>query len=169
VVIVNPPPWEAPDELLPEDNGPDGMRVARIAIAIVVLIVVVAIVLSNSASPSDQGSNPTPITTAPITVNVTQVLVSVPTDACGLSGITPGAFSVSAYTPFPLGWWLPWSSGSLPCSVTNITTSTPGFGIGSGNFPLEVTSDQTPLVFTVNCPASYNGTLSLTVFGTNGG
>jgi hypothetical protein len=126
------------------------------------LILIVAIILSNPMpTPSSSFSSP-PINSAPNTVDVTQVVVNVPTDACGLSGITPGAFSVPAYTLYPFYWWLPWS-GSVPCTVSNVTSDTPGFSLAMGDFPLNVTSPQTPLFFDVNCPASYNGVLTLTV------
>jgi hypothetical protein len=130
-------------------------------IVIVLAFFVIAMGVSFSNQPSSSTSTTYPINSGPDTVNVTQVVVNVPTNACGLSGITPGAFSVPAYTEYPMGWWLPWS-GSVPCSVSSVTSDTPGFNV-SGNFPLNVTSPQTALLFTISTPAEYNGVLTLTV------
>lgn len=145
-----------------KDTGLSDFMMARIAVAVVVLIIGLALAVSLQTSTQSPGLTPLPINNGLNTVNVTQVVVRVPTDACGLSGITPGAFSVPAHTNYPFAWWLP-RSGSVPCTVSNVTSDTPGFSVGNGNFPLTVTSSQTPLMFEVYCPASYNGVLTLTV------
>jgi len=130
-------------------------------IAIVTMVAAFSLSASNSPSTSTITTFPSG-SQGPNTVNVTQVVVNVPTDACGLSGITPGAFSVPANTNYPMGWWLPWSGASVPCYVSNVSSNTPGFYVW-GNFPLNVTSAETPLMFTIACPAAYNGVLTLTV------
>jgi hypothetical protein len=145
-----------------EDTGPSGFTIARVVFAVIVAVIIVAIALTIPTSTPTSGFGSSPPNNPPNTVNVTQVVVNVPTNACGLSGITPGAFSVPAYTAYPFGWWLPWS-GPVPCTVSNVTSDTPGFSVGNGNFPLTVTSAQTPLLFEVYCPASYSGVLTLTV------
>jgi hypothetical protein len=141
-----------------------GYTMVRIVVVVVMLILVGAVALTvpaSTTSTSGFNSNPTP--SAPNTVNVSGVVVNVPTDACGLQGITPGAFSVPAGTAYPFGWWLPWNGGSVPCTVSNVTSDTPGFSVGTDDFPLTVTSNQTPLLFEVFCPSSYDGVLTLTV------
>jgi hypothetical protein len=130
-------------------------------IALVTVVAAISISATNPSSTSTVTQFPSG-NGGPDTVNVTEVVVNVPTDACGLSGITPGAFSVPAGTNYPIGWWLPWSGGSVPCSVSNVSSDTAGFSIW-GNFPLNVTSPGTPLMFTIACPAAYTGVLTLTV------
>ena len=154
------------EEPLPEPEEEDDSRPLGSIIVRVIFVAIFLIIVGIGFSVSNQGSTSTttsyPVTSGPDTVNVTQVAVNVPTDACGLSGITPGAFSVPAYTMYPLAWWLPWAGGSLPCSVSSVTTDTPGFNV-TGNFPLSVTANQTPLMLNVETPAAYNGVLTLTV------
>lgn len=162
-----PPDAEDSGEDYVNDSGLSGYAIARIVVAVVSLVILVAAaaaIPSNSPTtsnyqqfpPSGGGPSPTP------TVNVSEVVVQVPDNACGLRGITPGAFSVTAGEEYPLVWWLPWSGGTVPCTVTNVVSDTPGFTV-AGNFPLNVTTDQTPLFMTIYTPGEYNGVLTLTV------
>jgi hypothetical protein len=153
------------DEPLPEseDSEGSGFSTLRIVFAVILLVFFLgAIAFSASNQPSSSTSTTYPINNGPDTVNVTQVVVNVPTNACNLKGITPGAFSVPAGTIYPMGWWLPWAGGALPCSVTSVISDTSGFSV-AGGFPVNVTSGQTLLLFTISTPASYSGVLTLTV------
>lgn len=127
----------------------------RVAAVVVVLILILGVVIDSAQQP------PSPISlpegSGPNTVNVTSVLVWAPPTACGLNGITPGAFSVPAYTIHLLGWFPP-ILGPVPCYVSSVSTNSSGFSISS-NLPVDVTSSNEgeALLLTIETPASFEG------------
>lgn len=152
---------DADDSL--EDQGPfwTGARVARLIVAVIALIVVVATVAYTSSN-SSTISTTTPGSPGGGPVDVSVIQVNSPDNACGLAGAVAGAFSVQSYATHPISWWLPVNGASIPCRVTSVISDTPGFSLWA-NVPLNVTAAETPLMVSINTPATYVGVLTLTI------
>lgn len=133
---------------------------AGIVIAVVAIVGLALSTSSVQTSSTESGSPGSGSGSGP--VNVTLVKVSSPDNACGLNGAVAGAFSTASYSTHTVFWWLPLNGTTVPCEVQNLTSSTPGFSLW-GNYPLNVTSDQTPLIVNIGTPAAYYGVLSITV------
>jgi len=151
---------EQPDE-------PDSLRNTRwgvrLAVLVVALILIAAVFYSGVANPpSNPGGTPLPNGTgAPNAIQVIVVEVYSPDDACGLNGWNAGGFSGNGGMMDLMSWWLPGSHGTLPCSVSSVSTNTSGFSLTS-NLPVSVTSGQAPLVVTAYSPPAFSGVLNLT-------
>ncbi|MGI0131444.1 MAG: hypothetical protein ACREEC_15065 [Thermoplasmata archaeon] len=148
-------------ELPVEPPVTNSLPFVRIGVFVVALIIIVAAVVS-TASMHLSSAPGLPGGLEPDTVNVSAVRVSAPPTACGLSGITPGAFSVPGGTVYPFEWSLP-ISGPVPCSVASVSTNVSGFGIVRSNLPIDVTlSNQGAfLQLQLSTPGAFNGVLYL--------
>jgi len=95
-------------------------------------------------------------------VHVTEVVASSPDDACGLDGANSGPFTANGSSFHLLLWIVPANgSGSLPCTIENISTTTPGFSVAA-TVPVTVTLAMTVLSFDVYTPLVYSGPLAIT-------
>jgi hypothetical protein len=150
----------ADDEEEDESTGFAPWTYFRIGLAVFLIIILVATYIANNPSSS---TIPTPSSPSgppgPVTVSV--ILVNSPDNACGLNGANAGGYNSPGFGGHSIFWWLPMSGAALPCTVSSVTTSTPGFSVSS-TLPTTVSSDQTPIEVTVYAPAAYNGTLTLT-------
>jgi len=137
-----------------------GFTIAKLVVIVIMLIGIFSFVGVSTTTTT------TPTVTVishfpPNTVNVTSIVVSARAGDCGLNGITPGGFSISAFATYTTTWFLPAGSGTIPCRVSTASTNTTGFSVG-GNFPLYVTVDNTPLILNISTPGSFDGVLNLT-------
>ena len=167
-----PLPTAASPEFLTDSEVPDapydeeapvnvGMYV-RIAVVVIVLIILAAVVVSSPPQSSSVPGTPLPNGSgAPNAIHVSIVLVTSPDNACGLNGWNAGGFSGNGGMMDVMSWWLPGTHGSLPCSVTSVTTNTTGFSLSS-NLPIDATSGQVPLLLTAYAPGVFTGVLNLT-------
>ena len=94
-------------------------------------------------------------------VEVTEVTVSSPDNACGLDGATQAGFA-SPHLPIGVTWLLPANGAPLPCTVSTVSTDTPGFG-ASANVTLTVTAGDTLFPVGLYYPTSFNGPLHLII------
>jgi len=116
-------------------------------------------------APSSVTTTPAPGTPLPSpggTINVTEVLVSSPDNACGLDGTTHSGFHASSIAGWTLTWYLP-ASGGLPCQVASVSSDTGGFTAFSYYLPMNVTSAGAPLVVNLFVPVGANWTGSLNI------
>jgi hypothetical protein len=130
---------------------------------VIALIITIAVITSpptSTTSTSSWSSSPGG-NGGPYSVNVNEVVVVAPATACGLNGTTYGSFSVPAYSRYSIDWSLPLGGASFPCSVSGVSTDTPGFSV-TANLPLNVTSTETMLFLEVDTPAYFDGALTLT-------
>jgi len=159
-----PPPVvvQAPPKVVyvtpPEDDREDhqGRWIVVGVVVFIVLVVLIAAAYSSSpSSPASSGGTT-------IVWQLGGFHVVSPDNACGLNGDD----SVSINYPGGVGnpvvsWTLPGPGGSIPCTVTNVTTNTSGFQL-SGNLPYTVTSDPGIISLSVNGPSDYPGIVNVT-------
>jgi hypothetical protein len=62
--------------------------------------------------------------------------------------------------PF-ISWGVPGPGGSVPCTVNNVSTNTPGFSL-LGSFPYRVTSVASTIIVSMIAPSSFQGVLNVT-------
>ncbi len=133
--------------------------VAGLAAVLIAAVVVVATVISAVAPKVPVGLIET--------IHVTTVSVRSPDDACGLDGADQDGFNETGNGSFALMWFLPYGTGPngsgprLPCTVTNVSTDTPGFSV-SAPLPATVARLWATLWVTTYAPSQYNGPLNLT-------
>lgn len=146
------------------EQGPRRSILARVAALVVVVIVLLVLVATSNPPAQTVPNGPVCCGSEPESgpVNVSLIQVNSPDNACGVNGAVAGAFSTSAGATHPVVWWLPLHGASVPCTVQSVVSNTRGFTL-SGDYPLTVTSDQTPLLINIYVPSSYNGILNLTV------
>lgn len=95
-------------------------------------------------------------------IHITGIFSVSPDNACGLNGADGGPVVANGSSSFVLAWYVPANaSDPLPCTVSNASTSTPGFGIADF-VPVTVTSVMTLLSFAVTTPGLYTGPLNIT-------
>lgn len=138
-----------------------------VVITIVVLLVLVAAIASLSSAPPSPFPGPSPPFPSPggtpTGIDVTQVAVVSPDNACGLNGADQPGFSDPSYYQQPLFWVLPMgNSTTLPCVVSSANTSTPGFQVLTGNLPQNVTFAGTSFSVIIQSPTNFSGILELT-------
>jgi hypothetical protein len=129
--------------------------IAAVVIVVVLVIILVAVASSFPTTPSlpnQSGSG---------RVVVTQVVVRSTDNACGLNGANQGGFSIGVYESEPLGWYIPSGSASVPCSVSAVSTNTPGFSV-EGSLPAQFNSSGNLLFVSVFCEVVYDGPLNIT-------
>ena len=120
--------------------------------AVLLIITMVALILSGSA-PSPSGPS----------VDITRLNVKSPDNACGLNGDGSGTINLNppgGGIPFIL-WGLPGPGGSIPCTVQNVSTDTPGFLL-FGSLPYTATSFPSSLAISMIPPSSFHGVLDVT-------
>jgi hypothetical protein len=142
-------PLPVPPSAVPSTGFPPAAIVGIVVFVVILLIIVFA--FASITSSSIPGPN---------SVQVSQVLVQSSDNACGLNGDNQPGFSASggASEPIILGA----SSAATPCTVSDISTSTPGFQV-LGSFPMQVSSYTDLIAFSVLCPSSFSGVLTLDV------
>ena len=97
-------------------------------------------------------------------VEVTGINFASPDNACGLDGATDDGFNATPGDSFQLTYSIPNNSSAL-CTISAVTTSTPGFSISGANVPLAIPANGSQLLsFSVNLPNSaYVGILTLVI------
>lgn len=144
----------------PERPSPftPGVIAGLVALVIVVIIIVAVAASLQSASAPSSGSG----------VQVTGLRVVSGDDACGLNGDDSGTYQSggqvsSGYQGPPIiTWGVPGPSGTVPCTVSSVSTNTPGFEL-SASLPQTVTSTPSVLVVSVLVePSSFHGVLNVT-------
>lgn len=126
---------------------------AIIAIVVGVGIVIFG-VLALAAAPHPGSTGPT--------VNITGLDVTSPDDACGLRGDDAGTIYLhpsGGTIPYIL-FGAPGPTGSVPCTVENVSTTTPGFTV-FGSFPETVTTFPGSVVVSFIPPESFSGVLNI--------
>jgi hypothetical protein len=126
-----------------------------IALIFIVIIVIVVLVATISINVSAPHSGPS--------LDITGLNVRSPDNACGLNGDDAGTVNLSppgGGIPFIL-WGLPGPGGSVPCTVQNVSTNTPGFAL-FGSLPYTATSFPSVLAISMIPPASFSGVLNVT-------
>ena len=121
-------------------------------VAVLLIVIMVALILSSSA-PSPSGPS----------VDITGLKVKSPDNACGLNGDDSGTINLKppgGGIPFIL-WGLPSPGGSIPCTVQNVSTDTPGFTL-IGSLPYTATSFPSTLAISMILPSSFHGVLDAT-------
>jgi hypothetical protein len=106
----------------------------------------------------------------PAGINVTEITYQSPDNACGLAGSDWDGFTANEsqviYIGFNLTGPMNSSTGNTSaCTISTVSTSTPGFSISGANVPLAIpkNSNET-LEFNITCPnSSFSGVLTLTV------
>ncbi|HTW55010.1 MAG TPA: hypothetical protein VMG36_00980 [Thermoplasmata archaeon] len=154
-----PPPLPAPAAIRPVDlpmfgghwRGSLVVVVCTVTFLVVVFVAVIALGPVGLSPPVGLNA-----------VHVTGVVASSPDNACGLNGTEEAPFVANGSSFYPLEWVVP-ANGStdLPCTITNISTSTPGFTVVA-TLPMTATSPDTILSFDVYTPLAYTGPLALT-------
>lgn len=121
----------------------------------VIIILIVVYVSFNSQNSPPASSGPS--------FHITGLAVTSPDNACGLNGDDSGTIQASALQGgFPtITWGLPGPGGSLPCTVSSVSTNTSGFML-IGNLPYNATSFPSVLVVSMIVPASFTGVLNIT-------
>jgi len=139
--------------------GPTRPR-SRLFTVIVVIVVVILVlgVLAYLLAPS----------TAPPAIQVPFFLVTSADNVCGLDGASAYGFNASAEASVPQDFEITGASatnwsGTLACTITSVTTDTPGFSLTNVSEPLVVPANETvDLTFSVQCPnADYSGNVTL--------
>ena len=132
-------------------TGPIGIIVF---VVFVIILLVIVFSLSTSITPPSTGSS----------LNINGLNVQSPDNACGLNGDNAGTITLQpppgGGIPF-ISWGLPGPGGSVPCTVRNVSTNTPGFDL-FGSFPYTATSFPSVLVVSMIPPSSFNGVLNVT-------
>ena len=145
----------------PSRGPPAGVIIAIVTVLLVILFVVVAAAsLSAPSAPSFPGPGPV----GSLTIHITEIAVASSDDACGLNGYNssqPVPFTTTANSVFALFWSLPGPTGPLPCTVSTVSTDTPGFTV-NGFLPFNVTSPGTQFTVFLHTPSSYSGTFDVT-------
>lgn len=126
-----------------------------VIVAAVLIIVFIAVYVSLSSQSSTPPSGPS--------VHITGLNVKSPDNACGLNGDDAGTIQASELSGgFPtISWGLPGPGGSLPCTVSSVSTNTPGFSL-IGSFPFNATSFPSVLIVSMITPSSFTGILNVT-------
>lgn len=133
-------------------------RTIVIVLAVIVVVILVLGVVSYLLLPS-----------ATYAINVTGINIFSSDDTCGLNGETATGFSANTSQAYPITFQITGNNttngGTAACSISSVSTSTPGFSITGANVPLQVPVNASPLLsFTVNCPSSaYTGVLTLQI------
>ncbi len=132
-------------------------RLLLILVVVVVIIVVIGVV-SYVFAPA-----------AP-TIQISQINFASPDNVCGLDGATASGFVANTTNVVPLSFDVDGAntssgSGTLPCNIETVTTTTPGFSITNASVPLAVPANETVILsFNVVCPSSsYSGALDITL------
>lgn len=106
---------------------------------------------------------------APANVEITGVNFQSPDNACGLNGaVDPSWYNTTTGTSLVLSYEIggpnatSWT-GTLPCTIASVNTTTAGFSITGANTPLHIPANATQILsFTVNPPGSaFTGALTL--------
>jgi hypothetical protein len=140
----------------PPPSGPPRRR-SRL-LMVVAIIVVVVLVLGVAAYF---------LTPPPSPIQVNTIYVDSPDNVCGLNGATASGFNASTGAQVGLSFNITGAngpvSGTLPCTIENVTATTPGFGLINVTTPLVIPANETVILsFTVVCPNSdYTGNLTL--------
>jgi hypothetical protein len=147
----------------PPPQGDRDQIAIGVALAAFVIVMVVAVLAFAPVSVTSGPSTSTPIPSPGGAINVTEVLVSSPDDACGLNGSTHSGFHATSVAGWTLTWYLP-VSGAVPCQVATVSSDTGGFTAFSYYLPMNVTSPDTPLEVNLFVPvgANWTGALNLT-------
>ena len=134
----------------------------RVIAFIVILVIIIAALVTQTSTQTSTPQSGFPITTPGGSVNVTEIYVASPDDACGLNGTTHAGFNGTPTGGWTLTFLLP-AAGSVPCTVQGVSSPTGGFTAFSYYLPMNVTSPGTPLEVNVFLPdGSYTGPLDLT-------
>lgn len=151
------PPPPSPQiivEQVPVERAESPYWGVRIIIFVVFLIVIIAIIASVASNP--------PASSGP-SVNITGLNVNSPDNACGLSGDDSGTVTLNppgGAIPF-ITWGLPGPGGNVPCTVTGVSTNTPGFSL-FGSLPYTASSVPSVLIISMTTPSSFQGVLNVT-------
>lgn len=107
---------------------------------------------------------------APPAIDVTGINFVSPDNACGLDGATDYGFNGTAGQSLEFTYQLynglP-NNATTPCTIANITTTTPGFSVTGANTPLTIpagVNSTQVFSFQVNFPSNaYTGVLTLVI------
>jgi len=100
-------------------------------------------------------------------IQVSGVNLVSPDNVCGLDGASGDGFDANTSDLVPFDYGISGAStatgGSLACTISTVTTTTPGFHVTNASVPLIVPANETvDLTFSLQCPTSdYSGNLTL--------
>jgi hypothetical protein len=159
-----PSPWGAPaygtaPYPAPAPPPPRRRAIVWILVGFVVLILVIGVISFLAVPPSP-----------PVNVVVTMIYFDSPDNACGLAGATDYGFNASTNQTVPFTYQISGANnstgtGTLACTITDITTSTPGFSVTGATVPLMIAADATQLLsFNLSTPSDpYTGVLTFVI------
>ena len=149
-----PPSPQVIVEQVPVERTPSVYWGVRIIVFVVFLVVIIAIVASvGTGPPASPGSS----------VSISGLDVKSPDNACGLSGDDSGTVTLNppdGGIPY-IAWGLPGPGGNVPCTVTAVSTNTPGFYL-FGSLPYTASSLASVLIISMTTPSSFQGVLNVT-------
>jgi hypothetical protein len=149
-----PPSPQVIIEQVPVERNLSAYWGVRIIVFVVFLIVIIAIIASVTTSP--------PAASGPA-VNITGLNVNSPDNACGLNGDDSGTVTLNPPAggiPY-IAWGLPGPGGYVPCTVTSVSTNTPGFTL-FGSLPYTASSVPSVLIISMTTASSFQGVLNVT-------
>jgi hypothetical protein len=101
-------------------------------------------------------------------IQVSAINVDSPDNVCGLDGASSEGFDANTTDVVGFDYSITGANatawvGTLACTISTVTTSTPGFLVTNVSVPLIVPANETvDLTFSVQCPATdYSGNLTL--------
>ena len=164
---VNPP--DTAREGYDDDEGGFGRHPPPNLLGRLVLLGIIGLVIVVTFASQDPATSPTsPYSGLPGggsggtgSVFISEVVVTAAAGACGLNGANQADQTLAGGEYLELSWTLP-VIGGVPCTVTNVSSETPGF-TAIGNLPITVTGADlgASLNITVTTPDQYNGILEL--------
>lgn len=157
------PPPPPPSGPAPGQYGAPPPRRRRSAARTVLIIFVVLVVVLLVA-----GVVSYLLTPAPANIVIAGINFQSPDNACGFNGAyDPNYYNTTAGSSFSISYDVSGvnvtGGGTAACTITTVTTSTPGFSISGANVPLSIPVNSTQIfTFTVNPPGSaWTGTLTV--------